>query len=102
MRTDFQNYLIDKIADSIEGFAGDMERYGEVFGFTYVDLLDLEDDNTLTFDHIGFWVVVMNQDGQLELTRLRTHDEAIKVWDELNAHYLAWEHEQWENGNNVN
>lgn len=29
MRTDFDNYLIDKIADSIEGFAGDMEHYGE-------------------------------------------------------------------------
>lgn len=102
MRTDFENYLIDKINDQIEDFDGDMERYGEVFGFTDVDLLDLEYDNTLTFDHIGYWVVVMNQDGQLELTRLRTYDEAAKAVDEHYAHYTEWEHGQWEVGNNVN
>lgn len=98
MRTEFQNYLIDEIAGSIVGFEGDMEHYGEVFGMTDVQLDDLEDNNTLTFDHIGYWVVVINQDGQLELTRLRTYDQAIQAWDEHYAHYTVWEHEQWENG----
>lgn len=102
MRTDFQNYLIDAINDQIEDFGGDMERYGEVFGMTDVQLDDLAYDDALTFDHIGYWVVIIDQDGRVSIHRYRSYSLAEQELGLLKAGYHLWEHEQWEIGNNVN